>query len=330
MHGREPSQKRTGMTRLSSDEQDLSADGLVGPLFSQSETEERAVLNAVLSTGFDQGWLLRPKPGELLRDASVVDSVLEQIAGRPQARPDVEDPWRDGSPLPAKDLGEEPGWVILTQRCDLIRGYTLEPLVELVRAVRVVDRNEARKARINSTRLISIESDDVGLWAADMRTRAWLPKHLLPLVDAQPVVASAASHKRFRHRLGGRYWRDAVPDDLRDSLGVPMAKAFSKGDRNRLLRHFSMLLGRRVEGQVMVLAVMSPDASEDDAIADWDDAMSELGAIDSQARAMVHPDSESIAEEDLSVAEWLDCFKFDFDDLTYGSRASADQAPSSL
>lgn len=309
------------------EEQDLSEHPLAAPLFSQSSEEEREVLNAILSAGLDEGWIVRPRPDQLITDSALVERVVDGLDGRPQAWPDIEDPWRDGLPPPPRDLGDEPAWVVLSQRCDLIRGYALEPFVELARVSRITDKAEARAATINSSRLIAIASDDRGLLAADMRSRAWIPKNEIVAVGCHATIAESSKHKRFRHRLGGRYARDAVPDDLRDGFAVPLSKAFSKGARNRLLRHFTALLGRREGDRVMVLAIIDPNASEEAALLDWEEALAELHRISPAARELVHPDSQALPEWDLSLSEYLDTFKFDFDSLSYGSGAAEGHSP---
>jgi hypothetical protein len=310
------------------EESDLADDPLVGPLFRHTDQEERAVLNAILTDGVDQGWLVRPRADQLVKDTSMVDRVLLDIAARPHTGPDQDNPWRERMPPAPADLGQDPAYAVLSQRCDLIRGYALEPLIELAPARRV-DDGEARQARLNSTRLIAIGSDERGLYAVEMRSRAWLPKHLLPDVpNLHAVIVDPAEHKRFRHRLGGRYWRDGVPDDLRDAFAKPLGKAFSKGARNRLLRHFSMLLGQRLEDKLLVLALIGPDSSDDAARQDWDQAIDDLERIAPDAWRMLHEDSGPISEDDLSVGQWLEVFKFDFDDLSYGSRsAEGHEAP---
>jgi hypothetical protein len=313
------------------EESDLAGDPLVGPLFRHSDQEERAVLNAILTGGVDQGWLVRPRADQLITDTTVVDRVLRDIAARPQTWPDQDNPWRERMPPPPGDLGPDPAYAVLSQRCDLIRGYVLEPLIELAPARRVEDKGEARQARLNSTRLIAISSDERGVYAVEMRSRAWLPKHLLPDVPSlHAVIADPVEHKRFRHRLGGRYWRDGVPDDLRDSFAKPLGKAFSKGKRNRLLRHFSMLLGERVEDKLLVLALIGPNSPEDAAREDWDQAIDELERVSPDARRMLHEDSGPVTEDDLSVGQWLELFKFDFDDLSYASSSAEGHEPPPL
>ena len=305
------------------------ADGaLVAPLRRQTGEQECITLNAILLSGIDQGWLLRLEFDQLVSDCAVIDAVLAAIADRDQAWPDQPDPWGHRLPAVPSDLGVDPAWVVLSQRCDLIRGYVLEPFVELARARRVTDKAQARAAQMNSNRLIAIASDDSGTFVADMRTRAWLPKYLLPSIEsAHASIGEPVGHKRFRHRIGGRYHRDAVPDDLRNALAVPLSKAFRKGTRNRLLRHFSLLLGQRAGDKVLVLAIINPEASEEAALLDWEEAVAELRRISPEAHAMVDPDSQALAEVDLSVSDWLDSFKFDFDDLTYGAPASSEQLP---
>jgi hypothetical protein len=306
---------------------DLADDPIVGPLFRQSAEQERAVLNEILTAGVDQGWLLRARPDQLITDTTLLDRVLARIADRPPIQPDQEDPWREVMPPAPEDLGDDPAYAVLSQRCDLIRPYCLEPVIELAPARRVIDKGEARQAKLNSTRLIAIGSDERSLYAVEMRSRTWLPKHLLfdvPIGHA--VILDPVDHKRFRHRLGGRYWRDAVPDDLREAFAEPLRKAFSKGARNKLLRHFSMLLGQRIGDRILVLAVIGPESEEDAAYQDWEQAVDELERIAAEARGMMHEDSGPVSEEDLSVAQWLEVFKFEFDDLSYGSKVAEGHA----
>jgi hypothetical protein len=303
---------------------------LLAAVLASSATEEQQTLHAILEAGVDQGWFLRPD-GDVLVSPSPFDSdrFFELLRDREPVRLERPDPWAEGPPPAQQIAGDRPGWVALTQRCDIVRSYVAEPLVELARASRL-DGDAAAAAKTNSPRFVAFaDATGGGVWAADLRRRASIPKGLLlAQPDLAPVIDTDRSRKRFRLRVGQRYWRDPVPDDLVDALQRPLRDAV-RGSAARIatLQHFSMLMGQRADdGRVLVLAI-AREGNEAEAQADWDALMELLEQRAPEAHALIEPEESGVySSDDVSLGLWLDCFKFDFDELTYGRRASDEQA----
>jgi hypothetical protein len=292
--------------------------------------EERQTLDRILAAGIDQGWFLRAGEDELVIPSPAEAEHLHRLAAqREPVHPTAQDPWATGSPPVQAILGTGSGWVVLTQRCDLIRSYRLEPLVEVARAT-LLNGSPAAAAKSNSPRLIAFaEAENSAVWAGDLRQRAWLPKVKLPeQSDLTCAIDTERARKRFRLRLGQRYWRDPVPDDLVATLQEPLHKVLEQSaSRIAKLRNFSMWLGQRVErDRVLVIAVASEERHEE-AEQDWDELMQLLRKKAPNAHALIESEESGVyRSSDVSLALWLDTFKFDFDELSYGRRADDDHA----
>ena len=152
----------------------------------------------------------------------------------------------------------KPGLGQVTQRCDLVRGFDREPLVELAAVQLVTDAEEVSAAKSNSPRLVHlVDGTDGAAWVIDLRVRAWLPKHLLPAQDTVQPIPTIRARKRFRLRVGQRYWRDPVPDDLVTTLQHPLKTVLKQGtERVRLSGFFSDWIGIRQGSLVLVLAII--------------------------------------------------------------------------
>jgi len=157
-------------------EQDVQLDPRLAAVLACTEEQELEVLHEILRSGIDQGWFLRPSLDELLwPEPRQVEQFFDLLSGRPNVRLTEGDPWALTSPSVEPMPGEEPGWVVLTQRCDLVRPFRAEPVVEVARARRV-EGTDATAAKTNSPRLVAFREDDEGTtWAADLRQRAWIP-----------------------------------------------------------------------------------------------------------------------------------------------------------
>ncbi len=168
------------------------------------------------------------------------------------------------------------------------------------------------------------------MWVVDLRHRVVIAKHrLLDQPDLVQPIPDARRQKQFRLRLGQRYWRDPVPTDLVESLQRPLVNVLTKsGSRTALAEKFSALLGLRVEnGQVIVAAVLDADADLDDAEKAWREIISLLDDNEPAAAGLIEPEESGVYRaDDLSLGLWLDAFKFDLDEVTYGKKAGAEQA----
>ena len=293
-------------------------------LLACSEEDECAVLNKILTDGHDQGWVLSDCDAEVLvLSPAHADALFARAAKRAPIRPTATDVWADTIPS-AQSVPEQPvSWAVLTQRCDLVRNYAVEPVVEIARVVRL-DKDMTAAAKTNSPRLIYLaDAGDGGVWAVDLRQRAVITKHALSSIAARPVITSERARKRFRLRLGQRYWRDPIPDDLVEVLQRPLIETVRRSsERIARFENFAMWLGLRAEnGKIIVIAVAA-EGRVAEAREDWEQVIQMLSARTATAAALVESsDSGVYTADDISLGVWLDSFKFDFDEITYGSRA---------
>jgi hypothetical protein len=292
--------------------------------------EERELLHEILRSGVDQGWFLRCDDELLVCPSpAAMERFLRTIAERPEAPLTEADPWAGGGPAAQPIKGDEPGWVMLTQRCDLIRALRVEPLVEVARAVHLKG-DAVAAAKAGSARFVAFApAESGGVWAADLRQRALLPKSLLMQVSPIPAIDTERARKQFRLRLGQRYWRDPVPTDLVETLQRPLRDAVRRSSsRIAQMGSFSMWLGLRSDdGRVIVLAVAAKDR-EAEAEEDWLELMEWLEAKLPEAHALIEPHRSGVyTADDIPLGLWLEAFKFDFDEISYSRRAGDDHTP---
>lgn len=309
------------------EEQDF--DPLLSAVLTTDPAAEQEMLRRVLEAGLDQGWFLRPPAGELLNPSPPeMVRFCDALSTRDAVSPGCADPWAVSAPAARPIPGREPGWVILTQRCDLVRAFVSEPLVELARAA-TLDGPAAAASKTNSPRSVFFaEAEGGGVWAVDLRQRAWIPKmRLVEQPDLTPAIEGGRSQKRFRLRLGQRYWRDPVPDDLVETLQRPLRHTL-RGSAARIatLRNFTMLLGQRSEGDRVLVLAVAEDGRTAEAESDWIDLMDLLSNREPAAHARIDEASGVYSSDDVPLGLWLDSFKFDFDELTYSSKADGDHA----
>lgn len=210
------------------------------------------------------------------------------------------------------------------------RAYRREPLIELARARLITESGDARTARLNPPRLIAFaDGPNKATWAADLRQRAVIPKHrLLAQPGLVQPIGDEHRRKQFRLRLGQRYWRDPVPTELVESLQRPLVGVIGRSaTRSVFAERFVALLGiRPTSGQVIVVAVRAP-GSDEQAEKDWRELSALLEEHEPAAAALIGPEESGVyGVDDVSLGFWLDSFKFDLDEITYGKKASVEQA----
>ena len=292
--------------------------------------EELELLVEILSSGVDQGWFLRCEDESLLSPSPAeMERFLDTMDERPTVKLTEPDPWADGGPAAQPIAGEEQGWIVLTQRCDLVRALHVEPLVEVARAVRI-EGDVVAAAKAGSPRFVAFAPAEAGgVWAVDLRQRAWLPKPQLLQAQPIPAIDGERTRKQFRLRLGQRYARDAVPTDLVESFQRPLRDAVKRSrPRVAQLGSFTAWLGlRTVDGRVIVYAVAA-EGREAEAEEDWMELMDWLERTRPGLYALIEPEESGVyAADDLPFGLWLDSFKFDFDEISYSSRAGDDHTP---
>jgi hypothetical protein len=292
-----------------------TADEYIERLGVLSLAEEQRLLDEVLAKGFDQGCILDLESTALIADVSDVERVFDAASERPLARAAGQDAFpegRDVAPIPSIDSP----FVVVSQRCDLVTGLRLEPLVEVVRATSLSsESDQARAARMNSARLIPLAEQDSLLWAGDLRVRGYLPKDLLVRYPACQVVPSNL-RARFRLRLGQRYSRDALPADLVATVQRPLiGRVIGRNATTRQLASvFTDWLLYPDEGRYRLLAVVDPAYSKNEG----DDAYNQLSRyFPDELEALLTDASGAIVMEQLNFLLWLGAMKINLDEISW-------------
>lgn len=300
--------------------------GPLQELAALSTDQERDVLNRILTRGYDQGCFLRPPAGSLLSvSTAALHTALEALSDRDGTEPSEADPF-ESEPVPAGAInGSGEGQVVLTQRCDLVRGFCDEPLIELARASLVEEHAVITAAKQNSPRLIHLCDHANGAWVIDLRNRSVLAKHHLIEHEVVLPVAPGRPRRDLALRLHRRYSRDAIPDDIVREFQRPLVEWLrDKKARRRKTELFSeFLVQRSPDGALLVLGVIGADRSRVDA----EKAFRELMEGFAQKTAMtIAPESDAVTEDDLPLGLWKRAHKLDLDQLSRGSKASKESA----
>lgn len=286
------------------------------------------MLELILDGGFDQGCFVRPDPDDLIRcTPAELDEQLALLSRRPPQHPRIEDRF-ERSPLDDSPIeGDDPGFAILSGRCDLIRSICDEPFVELASVRRYTERELIDAARMGSPRRFLLAHDDDGAWIVDFRSRSLLPKHLLPGLGP-PVLPlpEGRARRRFADRIGRRHSRQPVPTDIVDAVQRPLAN-YLKGSnkRRRQMEPFTDILATRDGDAIRLLGLMGSNVSRATATASFHEI---LAGFQSRAGMQIAPESTAVTPTDLPLAIWFsgDTFRLDMDQLTWSSKASEQAA----
>jgi len=297
-------------------------------LSTASQEEELDVLCRILGSGIDQGCFLRPPPEHLIAVSPEQQEILfAALADRPPVGlPSID----AGESLSLGELpivGDEPGWTVLTQRCDLLRSYCVEPLVELAHTT-LIGPDMAGPARLNSPRLLWLcDHTNDGCWMVDLRRRVLLPKHLVLQSTIVRPFADDRARKLFRHRVSQRHGRDPVPDDIVELLQKPLKKVFSGSNAKvELASHFFAFLAVRAESELLLLALRDDDKPAEPADRAFDEILRRLREGDTDQTIALAKESMVLTAGDLSLDLWLKSCKLSLDEISYGRRAGDDHA----
>ena len=297
---------------------------LLAELLALDNQKEEKILNEILEKGFDQGCLVRPPSDALLSGPAECEALLEGLKGRVKQEATADDPFLNEEIPHEAVTGDEPAWVVLTQRCDLVRSFREEPVVELARATLVpTDSGLRTMAKRNSPRYLFLCDVAEGSWVVDLRIRALLPKHrLLECTPAPLAIEGGTPRQDFRLRLGQRYSRDAVPDDIVRDLQWPLADWFSKNAALR--RHGDMFSTFLVQRQPEGLLLAGVIGSGHDPI-EADEAFRNM--LDNlKTDATLHPRSGSYTTAEVPLSMYLGSYKLSLDELSRGSKTGGDAA----
>ncbi len=300
-----------------------------------SHDDEVKLLTDLIKKGWDAGCWVRPPASQILNTTQEeIAEFLEGLRGRSGIKREaVDDPYPNGRPQEPIE-GEEPGYVVLSMRCDIASPLKNEPLVELAPATICKDKGRIRTAWKNSPRDFPVDPRADETFLVDLRYRFFITKlDLAGLSPKQALPPDEPEYKvreRFVLRTGQRYTRAAIPDKLMEKVFGPLS-ALVKGDdeATALFTEWAFYHGGRREERPGVLATYKLDINpdlDDDEQARQEDAIREaaedkfqavIEALPEEAKAELDLDDDhrtmAIAERDLTVAQWRLSWKLEWD-----------------
>jgi hypothetical protein len=310
---------------------DAGAAGYIERIDALSEDDEIALLDAIKTGGYDQGSFLRPEADQLLPadDPDVTEAIFNAVAGRSAPEAAADDPFEDAPVETVAILDTEPGYVIASQRCDLVRPLRTEPVVELIYTELTEDPDVINAAKKLSNRLIHIsDRAEGGAWIADLRRRVALAKDCLPKHEPVLSIDSPRLRKRFRLRVGQRYTRDALPGDVREQLQT-FLDFLRKNKRNMALTElFTDMVAFRKEGKVEVVAMCPAGTNAKTASDAWQAIEDALP--DDYVEQNLHEDSRAVPMEEFSVLYLLEGWTLDAGDISVNRKSSDEHAEPGL
>jgi hypothetical protein len=304
---------------------DTEAAEYINRIAALSGDHEVKLLEDIQNRGYDQGSFLRPAPDQLLPvgDPDVTEAIFEAVADRSPSEAKCDDPFEKAPVEPVPIPGTEPGYVIATQRCDLVRPLVTEPFVELVYTELWHEKQAIDAARKLSNRFIYIaDHEEGGAWVADLRRRATLAKDCLTQHDAVLAIDAGRMRKRFKLRLGQRYTRDVLPGAVAKQLDPLMTFLRKNATNMKLTEPFTDLLAFRKDDKLEIVAVCpagTPQKAADDAWQAVEDALP-----DDYVEENIHEDSRALPMEEASIVFLLDGWTLDAGDISVNRKAGPD------
>jgi hypothetical protein len=279
-----------------------------------TDDQESAILDSVLTKGIDQGWFFRVAESDLVSSSpGALDEILRAVLTRSgKARALVEDPYLDFNYPVGSISGDAPGFMIVSQKCDLLQTIRKEPMVELVRVRRTADRDELTAIRKVSPRYFGVQDNKDFAWIADLRSHSFLPKDALLTIAGQHVL-DRDQRRRFALRLGDRYERQPIPSALVDSLQRPLIDFLGKAAHVGHAAHFEdwrIVLGNHKPIVIAITAIAVKRSVAED-------------AFDALQRAMPRVITD-VFDQDLSGVILFEELSLDLEQVTFSKGARDD------
>lgn len=233
--------------------------GILGP------AEEQALLDDLILGCWEQGCWLGEGIADLALDGPAQHALFAAAEGlAPLHREAALAATGHAIPelLAADPADPDPAaWLVLTQRCDLIKGLGQEPTVALVRMGRLPLAEARDRTRRSASFYLARATPEWG-WVADFRQAIAIPKAALRGRPPQQCLADGAeARRRFALAAAQRAWRRPVPAEIAQAIGIPLERR-RKPWQAPFLRHVSDILVGRVPGGLVVYALLAPEADE--------------------------------------------------------------------
>ena len=323
----------------------MELDALAARYIEVTEEREAELLKRLNDGGWEPGCWIRPEPEMIVRATQQeVTAFLEAIRTRKRPPRDIyDDCFPDGLPCEPID-GGEPCYVVLSQRCDIVSAFRNEPLIELAQATVCSDKVRIGNAWRNSTREFPIDPRACPTHLVELRYRYFIGKLdlvELPLHQALPRDdAEYNVRERFPLRVGQRYTRSAVPDELAVKVVEPL-QDLVKGDAELtgLFYEWALYHGGNHEQPPGVMAVYRLDI--DEALDPVEQSQQEaeirqraedrfeavIEALPGEAKALLDLDDDhrthAVPETEHVVTHWRQSWKLEWDEESFGGDADA-------
>jgi hypothetical protein len=303
-----------------------------------TQQKEKELLKLLLEDGWEGGCWIRPAP-ELILTATQgeIAEFLEVLRSRDSFyRKALPEPYPDGRHQTGID-GEDPCYIILSQRCDIVSPLKTEPLVELAPATFCADKKRIHDTWKNSPREFPIDRKEHPTFIVDYRYRFFISKlDLFDMPCQQALPLEENVRLRFVLRTSQRYMRSAVPDHLVESVVKPLKKLVCGDDEaNKIFSEWALFHGGQREKKPGIVAIYYVDtdetrdvdeeaAQEDEIVERAENKFEEIiRALPQAVKDEIDDDrTEAISDTRQTLANWRLSWKMEWDNESFGNNPS--------
>lgn len=312
--------------------EEASASPRLAELLALDEPQRRELVAEIARLGYEPGCWISPADADLVHAAPEARELLSAAEMMEPVEHAEGEEFVGEHPWDPPGAGER-GWVIISQVCDIARDVDDEPFVQLAALRELEDSARIASLARNSGRMIPLDPTGKGsLHVVDLRSQAFLPKHLLPAYPVRQAIAPDAefgkrrTRTRFALRVGARYARNGIPTVLAHDLLEPLRRALEadKPLRSTLdARAAELLLHSHFDPRRLLL--VAGEAVEEESFRDLEDLfVGFLERLPAELAVLLDLEGSAVvALEDLRAVVWLDSWKVDLDHVTYGSKGEA-------
>jgi hypothetical protein len=219
---------------------------------------------------------------------------------------------------------EPPGFIVLTQSCDLVRSCHERPLVELAPLIQVPPNlvQDARRLKRPGFAYVPALADQNLL--ADLESTMTVEKAVLAPLQRQPGVTTDREAADFARALGRKRQRFAFPDVFNAAIRPLLRRLDNRAGKDSEE-------GRHVDALIEIRAAAAP-AWEAPSVAitlwlikghdpksqDWPKFAREWGGLIADASGVYFLDGlpRVVRLEDMKASEYLDSYQLDLDQLS--------------
>jgi hypothetical protein len=323
----------------------MDVEALVARYDEVTQPQEAELLSRLIQEGWEAGCWIRPDPAKILpATQQEVAEFLERMRQRKGfARRAEDDPFPNGRPCEPIE-GEEPCYIVLTQRCDIAGLLRNEPLVELAPTTICTSQQRIDNAWRNSPREFPIDPRANPTHLVDLRYRFYIAKlDLVGLPVRQALPGDEPGYQvreRFTLRTGQRYTRSAVPDRLAEKVISPLYELVKDDEElNALFTEWALFHGGQRERKPGIVATYREEIDElqsDNEQAEQADKIRQaaedkfqevVDALPDDARAELDLDDDhrtrAVSEREHTVALWRLSWKLEWDAESFDGNVDA-------